>query len=358
MKIARTAWLAVTLTAAMLVSCAPQSGVDDRLLGGMIRDDHLKVRVLASGLNGTGGSAIGPDGALYVTDRVAGEVIRVNTTTGEKSTFATGLPPPLSMSGGPIDIAFVGQVAYVLVADVDAGPGGDRVNGIYRIDDRDSWTVVADLGAFTRANPPHNPVTLMEELAPAIEPVQHGFLVTDGQRERLLAVTREGEVSVLLTFGNVTPTGIARLGRSVYIAQTGSMPYGAERGRVVGILGGESEAVQVASGDSPLVDVEFAGCDALYALSRGYALPGATALPRTGRLLRVNGDGSLSRVVGGLDLPTSVEFADGAAFVVAGDEVLRIDNVPGDANPQHPGVRCRHQSRPQAAAQPMWGRAG
>ena len=39
------------------------------------------------------GSTIGPDGALYVTDGVAGAVLRIDGRTGDVSPYADGLPP-------------------------------------------------------------------------------------------------------------------------------------------------------------------------------------------------------------------------------------------------------------------------
>lgn len=39
------------------------------------------------------GSTIGPDGALYVADGNAGEVLRIDRHSGRISTYATGLPP-------------------------------------------------------------------------------------------------------------------------------------------------------------------------------------------------------------------------------------------------------------------------
>ncbi len=48
--------------------------------------------VLVSGLDGADGSTIGPDGALYVTEGIAGRVSRVDPQSGAITTFASGLP--------------------------------------------------------------------------------------------------------------------------------------------------------------------------------------------------------------------------------------------------------------------------
>src|SRR4051812_36339056 len=51
------------------------------------------------------GSTIGPDGALYVTDGVAGAVLRIERRSGRAAPYAGGLPPKAfpGDTGGPID---------------------------------------------------------------------------------------------------------------------------------------------------------------------------------------------------------------------------------------------------------------
>src|SRR6266566_2480067 len=78
--------------------------------------------LLVTGLEGATGSTVGPDGALYVTEGVAGRISRVDPQTGEKTTFASGLPQrlPIGLSvGGAIDVAFIDNIAYVLVTLVN-----------------------------------------------------------------------------------------------------------------------------------------------------------------------------------------------------------------------------------------------
>ncbi|MBD8022416.1 hypothetical protein [Microbacterium gallinarum] len=113
--------------------------------------------LLASGLQGASGSTIGPDGALYVTEGMIGQVTRIDPRTGAKTPFATCLPPAILPLGGAIDVAFIGETAYVLVTLVGEGvPGGtaDDIAGIYRVDGPHSFTAIADLGSWTVENPP------------------------------------------------------------------------------------------------------------------------------------------------------------------------------------------------------------
>src|SRR5881398_358646 len=83
--------------------------------------------LLVTGLEGATGSTVGPDGALYVTEGAAGRISRVDPQTGEKTTFASGLPPSIFPIGGPIDVAFLDETAYALVTLVGPDVGGNSV---------------------------------------------------------------------------------------------------------------------------------------------------------------------------------------------------------------------------------------
>ena len=81
------------------------------------------------------GSTIGPDGALYVTDGVAGAVLRIDRRSGRVAPYADGLPPkafPGVDIGGPVDVAFAGRTAYVLVTLVSGTILGDRNRSVIR----------------------------------------------------------------------------------------------------------------------------------------------------------------------------------------------------------------------------------
>ena len=111
---------------------------------------------LVTGLAGGSGSTVGPGGALFVTERAAGRVSRVDPQTGVVTTFASGLPPaiPAVGLGGPMDVAFFGGTAYVLVTLVGPDVGGSDVAGIYRVDGPDDFTVIADIGTWSIDHPP------------------------------------------------------------------------------------------------------------------------------------------------------------------------------------------------------------
>jgi hypothetical protein len=331
MKTSRTALFGAAVAALLLPALVVPS-----VATATPKNSQPTVSVLTSDLEGTTGSAIGPDGALYVPEGLTGEVTRIDLRTGRTSTFATGLPERVVDIGGAIDIAFRGRTAYVLVTLVDASVGGSETSGIYRIDDRDSSTLVADLGTWSIDNPPDTAFDVPSGVHFAIQTVRGGFLVSDGHHNRVLFVTPRGAISEAITFGNVVPTGLAVSGRTAYVSHAGPTPHLPEDGKILAfrLRADEPTARTVASGYSLLVDVEVNRCGRLFALSQGDGDPGAPegapGLPNTGELLTVNRNGTFSVVVDELHWPTSVEIVRNTAYVVTlAGTVLKVSNVSG-----------------------------
>jgi hypothetical protein len=288
--------------------------------------------LFVSGLQGASGSAVGPGGALYVTEGASGRILRVDPRTGEVTTFASGLPPAVVPGlGGVIDVAFIDSTAYALVTLVGPDVGGTSTVGVYRIDGADTYTVIADIGAFAIANPPDTQFDVPTGLQYAIEPYRGGFLVTDGHHNRVLHVSHDGEVTEMMAFDNIVPTGLAVSGNTIYMAEAGPTPHLPADGKVVAFDAKSSTAAEVASGAPLLVDVEFDRGRTLYALSQGLfpgGPPATPALPNTGALVEVNRDGTFSVIVDELNLPTSVEFIGDSAYVISlAGEIWKIDNV-------------------------------
>ena len=322
----RSGWL-VLLVLVLLALVAPSTA------GAAPRHGHPTGHRLVAGLEGGSGSTIGPDGALYVTENAAGRITRVDPRTGATTTYASGLPEmiPAVGFGGPVDIAFLGRTAYVLVTLVGPDVGGSDVVGIYRVDGPTSFTVVADIGAFSIANPPATDFFVPSGVQYALQTYRGGFLVTDGHHNRVLRVTRDGEVRVLIAFGNIVPTGLEVRGRTIYMAEAGPVPHLPEDGKVVAFRPNSPTVRDVAAGARLLVDVEFGRGHRLYALSQGIfggGPAGSPALPNTGALVKVNRDGTFTVVIGGLNQPTSLEFIGKTAYVVTlGGEIWKIKGV-------------------------------
>ena len=342
-----SATVAATTLALVGFSAAADTAEDNR------RDRPIKADLLASGLVGSIGGTVGPDGALYVPQFGLGEITRIDPDTGAMTTFASGFPLPAipGLPGGVFDVAFVGDTAYALVTLVDApdflnalGLPDTGFNGVYRIDDPSSPTLIADLGDFSRDNPPPPlfAYVLPEGVQYALEPVDNGLLVTDGHHNRILHVDFSGGTSVVKQYGNVVPSGLDVFRGQVLLAETGAIAGspGAyeEIGDITSFgLGDPMDGGLVAGGISMAVDVQSGPGRSLYALSQGIWDPnldesaaGAPALPYTGQLLRINRDGSSTVLLDGINLPTSLHFKGGIAYIVTlSGDVWKLRGISG-----------------------------
>jgi hypothetical protein len=132
-------------------------------------------------------------------------------------------------------------------------------------------------------------------------------------------------------FDNIVPTGLAVSGKTIYMAEAGPTPHAPDDGKIVAFDAQSPAAIQVASGAPLLVDVEFGRGRTIYALSQGVfpgGPPATPALPNTGALVEVNGDGTFTVIVDELNQPTSVEFIGKSAYVVTlTGEIWRIDDI-------------------------------
>ena len=291
--------------------------------------------LLVTGLEELQGSAIGPGRELYVTAPLDGTIWRVDRKTGDVTPFVTGLPQRIPglfyLGSGVVDVAFLGGTAYALVTGVAPDLDGNDIVGIYRVDGPDSFTIIADIGAWSEDHPPATNFFVATGFQYAIETYRGGFLVSDGHHNRVLWVNREGEITELIAFGDVVPTGLAVLGNQIYLAQAGPIPHEPEDGKIVTFGPKRTTATDVADGVRLAVDVEFGRGHTLYALSQGLwdgPFEGTPALPNTGALMKVNPDGSLTTIIEGLNQPTSMELIENTAYVVTlTGEVWMIENV-------------------------------
>lgn len=295
----------------------------------------VEATQLVTGLAGGSGSTIGPDGALFVPEPEAGRIARVDPTTGVVTTFAGGLPAqkPYVGIGGIMDVAFLESTAYALVTLVGADVGGSDAVGIYRIDGPTTSTLVADIGAWASAHPPVTDFFIPTGVQYAMQPYRGGFLVTDGHHNRVLQVGLDGQVDEVVAFGDIVPTGLEVRGNVVYMAEAGPVPHLPAAGKVVSFSSKSPEPVEVAVGGRLLVDVELGLGNTLFALAQGtwtgfYGGEGSPADPNTGTLLKVDGHGGFSEVIGGLDRPTSMELIENSAYIVTfTGEIWRIDGI-------------------------------
>ena len=129
------------------------------------------------------------------------------------------------------------------------------------------------------------------------------------------------------------PFGAGIRPRNLGSVHSGAAGHEPEDGRVV-VFGAKSSEETVVAADAPLlVDVEFGRGRTLFALSQGDwdgPFEGTPALPNTGALVQVDGNGTFTAVAECLDRPTSLEIINNTADVVTlGGEIWTIDNIAG-----------------------------
>jgi hypothetical protein len=291
---------------------------------------------LVTGLGGGWGSTVGPGGDLFIPDGKAGAILRVDPKTGQYTTFSSGLPqliPDVGI-GGISDVAFFGGKAYALVTLVDDPtlfPTG-QVNGIYRIDGPNSFTVIADIGAYNVAHPPSGfEFEVSTGVLYSIQTYRGGFLVTDGHLNRVLYVSLDGTIEIVKSFGDIVPTGLEVRGNQIYMAQAGPIPHLPENGKILSFSLNSPTVTTVASGAPLLVDVEFGRGETLFALSQGPGSgdpEGSPAVPNSGSLVSVNADGTLSVIADKFDRPTSFEVIGNTAYIITlGGDIWTVDNI-------------------------------
>ncbi len=308
--------------------------------------------LVAENLMGSIGAAIGPDGALYVAEAgiggdtefelpdgtilmngFTGQVSRIDPVTGVKTVAVDGIPSVGFGDGsgsGVIDVAFIGDVMYILTTGQGAPSGfPDYPNGIYRVEDDGDLTLVANIHEFNDDNVPDFP-----DAAPGGNPFSFtpygddAFIVTDGNYNYVLLAELDGNVELIAAFDNVVPTGTAVDGDDVYYTEIGSYPHTAEKGIISSLDVESGTATPIASGYANMIDVEFGEDGTMYALNMGdeQVGQGPPAAPFTGTIFIVEPDGDLIPIVTGFMQATSLDIDGDTAFVTTlFGEVWQID---------------------------------
>ena len=326
---ARNVFGVTTLFAFTVVFIGMLGSCDNEPDLGCQKQIKITATTLVTGLEELQGSTIGPGSDLYVTAPLTGSIWRVDRKSGKTSLFATGLPAripdPYFQGSGVVDVSFLGGIAYALVTGVAPDLEGNDIVGIYRMDGPNTFTVIADIGAWSEAHPPETSYFLPTGFQYAMQTYKNGFIVTDGHHNRVLQVGLDGEITELVAFGNVVPIGLALQGNTVYIGQAGPIPHVPEDSKVFSFTMQSLTPTQLASGVGLeniglLADLEFGPGGDLYGILQGFwdgPFEGAPADPNTGALVRVNPDGTFTILLDGLNQPTSLEIIGNTAYVVS-----------------------------------------
>jgi hypothetical protein len=323
------------------------------LLASSAGAQSAKVTVFATGLDGPRGLKFGPDGALYVAAAGRGgstasasldceqvpppvgpyhggptaRILKI-TGPGHITTVVDGLPSAISSlpSGDTLgvgDVAFVGNTLFAVLAGGGCSHGNpDTPNGVIRVD-HGTWSYVADLSAFLKANPAANPAPSVEDFEPdgtwyGMVAVRGNLYATEPNHQEIDRISpTSGTISRVADISPsssswIGPTGITYHG-NLYFGNLAPFPIDPGSANVFKLTpSGNFKVWQ--KGLTTVVGVAFDRHDRLYVLelsdAPGFPTPGA------GKLVRVSPSGKAEDIVTGLVVPTALTIGpDGAIYI-------------------------------------------
>ncbi|HTE27763.1 ScyD/ScyE family protein [Flavitalea sp.] len=302
------------------------------------------VSVFASGFDNPRGLKFGPDCYLYVAEAglggttntsdicpeiqpsaaaggpflgspTGGRISRVNAK-GQRTTVTDKLPTSISTGGdilGVADVAFIGNKLYALLwAGCSHGVLGVP-NGIVRINTNGTHTAIADIGAWQVANPvavgnrgadfepEGNPFTMIF--------VDNNFYIVEANQGQLLKATTGGTVTRVVdlsaTQGHLVPTAIDYYQGNFYVGNLGAFPIVDGTSNIYKITPGGQISI-AATGFTAILGLVFDKKGRFYVLETTTGKPFPT--PATGRIIRVNQNGSKDIVATGLSNATAMTY--------------------------------------------------
>jgi hypothetical protein len=255
---------------------------------------------------------------------------------GHRTTVVDGLPssetsPAVgSFVSGVADVKFFGAYLYALEAGAGCSHGllGTH-NSLLRVNPVTGHTSeVANLSAFQMANPVANPEPddfepdgtwySMVRFSGAIYAIEPNHGEVDRISPSTGAISRLSDISA--TYGHIVPTSISKHGGSLYFGNLGHFPIvpGSSNIYKLDLTGHLSIA---ASGLSTVLGTAWDRCGRLYALesmtNAGIPIPPIEG--NSGKVVRINADGSQTTVVDGLDFPSAMAFAPNGDLYISDD---------------------------------------
>jgi len=306
---------------------------------------------VASGLLNPRGIAFSKEGDLYVAEAGtpdgnnstvgtcqqdpmvshSGNTGRISRIVGGAAVpVVTGLPSSHHDDGttfGIADIAFVGPKLYGLL-NAGCGHGVPDVPASVIAVDGSQWSVVADLGAFRHAVPVAGPGGDVEPDGDWYSMIAVGGVLyaVDANGGQLVSVKpNSGKIDRVIDIsdaqGHIVPTAVAEYHGNFFVVNLETFPAIPGGAKLMQIKHNGNTMDVIANGFTAALGVDFDSQGRAYVLESFGCLPALPCVPApfaagTGKVTRVNADGSLETIVSGLTFPASMRFGpDGALYI-------------------------------------------
>lgn len=319
------------------------------------------VTPFASGLTNPRHVRFGPDGYLYVAEAgvggtepavatpgcdlvdnlfsqegpykpgFTGRISRI-LPDGTRETVASGLPSVVDNFGdslGPSDLAWIDGTMYVTIEGGGCSRGlPDYPAGIYRVNPDGTWEKAADVSAFVRANPVESEPACGPDGDCEPDGVPHSLLahghylyVVETNHNSVLRVDpRNGSISRVLDLSVQDPAPIV-LARKGNTFQLGGFDG------LIQTFGHDFAEIQTFDeGFGPIVELEFANGRLHVLETFGVDTPWT---PETGRVIRLETDGTRTTIADGLDFPMGMAQGPGGDLYVSTKSYGQGEGVTG-----------------------------
>jgi len=292
------------------------------------------------------GLKFGPDGYLYVATAGTGgttstegkcdqvippvgpytggrnaKILKISPS-GEVSTVAENLPSTLSPEGvtmGVSDVEFIGNTLYALLVAGCSHGSSDFPSSVIKVNrENGTWSVVADLSTYFENNKVAAPEA--DDFEPDGTPyslinVRGDLYVIEPNHGEMIKVTTDGNATRVLDFsahyGHIVPTAVTFNG-NFFVGNLRTFPL-VEGSSSIYKVTTHGEVSVWATGFTGVLGVAFDKHNRLYVLEMS---AGGGPIPMTGRVVRINKNGTRDLIAVNLMFPTGMTFGeDGALYV-------------------------------------------